>query len=116
MSNRRQRPCLGCARLTRNPSRCDNCTAIAERQRSQRRGKTTARGYGYAWQHLRARLIAEHVAIHGQWCPGFEREAHTAERLSVDHIVPRTAGGTDDRENLQVLCLSCNSRKRDRTV
>jgi ATP adenylyltransferase len=34
--------------------------------------------------------------------------------LEVDHIVPRNLGGTDDRSNLQVLCYSCNSMKRDR--
>ena len=34
--------------------------------------------------------------------------------LEVDHIVPRNRGGTDDPSNLQALCYSCNSMKRDR--
>jgi diadenosine tetraphosphate (Ap4A) HIT family hydrolase/5-methylcytosine-specific restriction endonuclease McrA len=34
--------------------------------------------------------------------------------LEVDHIVPRNLGGTDDPNNLQALCYSCNSMKRDR--
>lgn len=34
--------------------------------------------------------------------------------LEVDHIVPRNQGGTDDPSNLQALCYSCNSMKRDR--
>jgi 5-methylcytosine-specific restriction endonuclease McrA len=34
--------------------------------------------------------------------------------LEVDHIVPRNKGGTDDLSNLQALCYSCNSMKRDR--
>jgi hypothetical protein len=31
--------------------------------------------------------------------------------LSVDHIVPQSAGGTDDLSNLQTLCKRCNSAK-----
>lgn len=34
--------------------------------------------------------------------------------LEVDHIQPRNKGGTDDPVNLQALCYSCNSMKRDR--
>jgi 5-methylcytosine-specific restriction endonuclease McrA len=34
--------------------------------------------------------------------------------LQVDHIVPRSRGGTDDPDNLQALCYRCNSMKRDR--
>jgi hypothetical protein len=31
--------------------------------------------------------------------------------LSVDHLIPRSAGGTNDPDNLQALCRRCNSRK-----
>ena len=34
--------------------------------------------------------------------------------LEVDHINPRNFGGTDDLSNLQALCYSCNSMKRDK--
>ena len=34
--------------------------------------------------------------------------------LEVDHILPRNNGGSDDLSNLQALCYSCNSMKRDR--
>ena len=34
--------------------------------------------------------------------------------LEVDHIVPRSKGGADGPDNLQALCYSCNSTKRDR--
>jgi len=35
-------------------------------------------------------------------------------RLEVDHIVPRTKGGTNDPSNLQVLCVRCNRGKSNR--
>lgn len=31
--------------------------------------------------------------------------------LEVDHIIPRSDGGTSDLANLQTLCSSCNGRK-----
>ena len=42
-----------------------------------------------------------------QWC-GVRRD------LSVDHIVPRSKLGATTLDNLQTLCRSCNSKKRDR--
>lgn len=50
----------------------------------------------------------------------FDRDGHrcqhcgSAESLTIDHIVPTSLGGDSAPENLQVLCLSCNSRKGDR--
>lgn len=41
---------------------------------------------------------------------------HTSEgiRLHVDHKIPVTWGGSDDRDNLQALCEDCNEGKKDR--
>lgn len=38
-----------------------------------------------------------------------------AELLTIDHVVPRIQGGSDDASNLVVCCKSCNSRKGGRT-
>ena len=35
--------------------------------------------------------------------------------MTIDHIMPRSRGGTDDPDNLQLLCGACNSTKSDRT-
>ncbi len=36
--------------------------------------------------------------------------------MDVDHILPRSKGGTDHIENLQLLCSGCNRSKGDRTM
>jgi len=35
----------------------------------------------------------------------------TQHDLTIDHIVPRSRGGTNEFANLQTLCRECNSRK-----
>jgi 5-methylcytosine-specific restriction endonuclease McrA len=83
--------------------RCRSCLAAQQRAKDKRRGTTTQRGYGHAWTKLRAKLLAD--CPYCVWCG-------SVERLSVDHIVPRNQGGTDDLSNLRVLCFSCNTRRR----
>ena len=35
--------------------------------------------------------------------------------MTIDHIIPRSRGGTDAPDNLQLLCAACNSTKGNRT-
>jgi len=38
-----------------------------------------------------------------------------AEELTIDHILPRSQGGTSTWDNCVLACVTCNSRKADRT-
>lgn len=79
---------------------------------------------GTAWKlidwHETARYrprIAVPTSVRGQVFArdGFAcRTCGATESLSIDHIHPWSQGGTNKITNLQTLCRSCNSRKRDR--
>jgi ATP adenylyltransferase len=65
-------------------------------------------GSGYVPGSLRYRVL-KRAEFHCELCgiPADEKA------LEVDHIVPRNKGGPDDITNLQALCYTCNSQKRD---
>ena len=50
----------------------------------------------------------------GGKCKGCN-EVFKLGNMTIDHILPRSRGGTDDPSNLQLLCARCNSSKGDRT-
>ena len=59
-----------------------------------------------AWRLLAASVLVEQPYCATPGCPN--------PSAQVDHIVERRDGGTDDRHNLQGLCLRCHGRKTGR--
>lgn len=51
------------------------------------------------------------------WCTYMEHPyAETCtpfDDLSLDHVIHRSLGGSDEDDNLVVACIHCNSAKRD---
>jgi hypothetical protein len=101
------RNCIGCGRSVRGKSRCQDCQRDHDRAKRQRRPDLDER----AERRRRERAVAEHRAIIGDWCPGWEGHgAHPAADLTADHAVEVAAGG-DPRGVLVVRCRSCNAAR-----
>lgn len=58
---------------------------------------------------IKKQLIAEHGAV----CAICGKEIRNMKELSIDHIVPQSKGGLTVKENCQLACQKCNSRKGD---
>jgi 5-methylcytosine-specific restriction protein A len=75
-------------------------------------GTTTQRGYGYAWQKLRAKILKrDGYVCQCDDCKKLDRVLAASE---VDHIVSKAAGGTDSPDNLQAINSECHKRKTAR--
>lgn len=71
--------------------------------------KVSAQGdfTGDQWEEVKGR--------YGHQCLGCGKK-ETEITLTIDHIIPLSKGGNNSIENIQPLCQSCNSRKRQRTI
>ena len=75
-----------------------------------RRGARPKPGTRTAWpKGLRERLYREQNGL-CTYC-----RARASSTSHIDHIIPVNQGGSNDRENLQLLCAGCNLRKSDRS-
>ena len=111
MPTKPPRPCkvAGCPELVRGRgSFCPTHARENARNENETRGTSTQRGYGARWQKLRLMFLrsnpicADPFGVHvGEATPATD----------VDHIRPKSQGGTDAWWNLQPLCRSCHARK-----
>jgi 5-methylcytosine-specific restriction protein A len=103
MPTRAQRPCAhhGCPALVAS-GLCDQHRKAYDVQR----GNSAERNYGSHWRRVRAAVLREEPL-----CRECAREGRTTAAREIDHIIPRSKGGTEDRDNLQGLCKPCHSAK-----
>lgn len=108
------RVCLRCGQITTRPTPrglCSDCQAAYEQARPARAVYDDPR-----WRRLTGAVVRDWVRHRGWRCPGHGRPAHPAIDLTADHRIPLAdlmAAGVNvwDRNNLGVLCRSCNGRK-----
>ena len=75
-------------------------------------GNTSAkdRGYGWEWQKLRLQILRRDNGLcQCDRCKG--GAVFTKIATEVDHIIPKSKGGTDDPANLQAINKECHKRK-----
>jgi 5-methylcytosine-specific restriction enzyme A len=104
------RPCLGCKRPVRGKPRCADCQRTVDARKRQRRPDLHN---DHAERRRRERVVADHRAIVGDWCPGVPelgRPAHLSADLTADHVREVAKGG-DPRGRLVVRCRSCNAAR-----
>jgi 5-methylcytosine-specific restriction enzyme A len=102
------RPCLGCKRPVRGKPRCSDCQRVKDLAKRARRPDLHN---DHAERERRRRMVADHRAIVGDWCPGWERRpAHPSADLTADHVKEVAKGGRPDGR-LVVRCRSCNGAR-----
>jgi 5-methylcytosine-specific restriction endonuclease McrA len=89
-----RKPCLVCGA----PSAATRCPMHALKDDRKRPG------YGYAWTMISREMRSRYPFCMRCGASGIGVELH------VDHITPRSLGGTDHLSNLRVWCGSCHRR------
>ena len=77
---------------------------LNERRRAMKRNAEGSHTFG-EWELLKRQ--------YGYKCPLCGKQEPEI-KLTQDHIIPLSKGGSDYIENIQPLCGSCNSRKKDK--
>jgi HNH endonuclease len=122
--------CGGLARRQADPTRCESCGVVFYRAPSQISPSNycsmKCAGMGFEGRALRrSRQISKRVRLavfdRDRWrckIPGCGKRVSKKLRWPhprcavIDHIVPVSAGGSDDPANLQCAHNACNSKKR----
>jgi hypothetical protein len=112
MTRTLHRPCLDCGKQVRGKPRCRDCEhVLGQAKAAKRPGMRT-----YPETERRRRLVADHRATIGDWCPGLEdHPAHPSADLVADHVIEVAVNGLETGP-LRVLCRGENSRRSARVL
>lgn len=97
--------------------------AIAERQKARERNRKNLERRAAYYNKYRTRKLGNGGEYTAQeWldlCAKYNYRCLACERkrrLTADHVIPVSKGGTSNIDNIQPLCHSCNARKRDKII
>lgn len=62
---------------------------------------------------LSRRVARKRAQLRCEYCHTDERWQFI--RFTIDHVLPQSAGGSDDVDNLALACRNCNERRGNRT-
>lgn len=62
---------------------------------------------GRPWRRLRESILQRDQHL----CQPCKAQGRYTEATQVDHVIPQSEGGTDDRVNLQSICTECHEAK-----
>ncbi|EET9690677.1 HNH endonuclease [Escherichia coli] len=100
----------GCGRVTTNSDGLCDAHKNYGWESHQRGQSRHQRGYGNAWEKLRAIIWQRDKGL----CQNHLRLGVALPASCVDHIKPKAHGGTDDPANLECLCRRCHAEKTAR--
>ncbi|WJY13617.1 HNH endonuclease signature motif containing protein [Pectobacteriaceae bacterium CE90] len=92
--------CRGCRKTTTHKSGyCEDHRSIG--WQSYKPGMNRhRRGYGTGWETLRAQVLRRDNYL----CVECKKNGIATRASTVDHVLPKSQGGTDAESNLQSLC------------
>src|SRR5215831_10920569 len=59
-------------------------------------------------------VVRERAQRRCEYCHADERWQFV--RLTIDHVLPQSAGGSDETDNLALACRNCNERRGNRVI
>ena len=113
MPPKAKRPCrvpLCSGKTSHSLGYCEAHTSLAIGWNNPARGTAEQRGYDWKWRKQaktvlkRDRYLCQCADCKGKHLPATE----------VDHITPKSRGGSDDFDNLQAINTDCHRRKTQR--
>ncbi|MBC7618294.1 MAG: HNH endonuclease [Candidatus Saccharibacteria bacterium] len=106
------KPCChpGCGVLVRDGTAWCPAHPRSQGFADRSRGTRQERGYGAEWERLRKIVLRRDKGL----CQVCLAEKRIGRAYAVDHIKPKSQGGTDDLDNLQGICKAHHATKTAR--